>query len=67
MQVESFSDEVWDAFGEASAEVFEETADHSPLAKKINDDFQAALREEGRFMKNFEIAFTNQRNRVLGI
>ena len=26
-----------------------------------------ALREEGRFMKNFEIAFTNQRNRVLGI
>ncbi|SFH76939.1 TRAP transporter substrate-binding protein [Albimonas pacifica] len=67
VQVESFSDEVWDAFGEASEEVFEETADHSPLAKKINDDFQAALREEGRFMKNFEMTFVNQRNRVLGL
>ncbi|MAS42787.1 MAG: ABC transporter substrate-binding protein [Rhodobacteraceae bacterium] len=67
VQVENFSDEVWDAFGEASAEVFEETADHSALASKINDDFQASLKEIGGFMKNFEIGFVNQRNRVLGL
>ncbi len=67
IQIRSFSDDTWDAFGVASAEVFEETRAHSPLAAKINDDFQAALREMGAFMKNFEVGFVNQRNRVLGL
>ncbi len=67
VQLRSFTDEVWDAFGEAAAEVFEETRDHSPLARKINDDFQAALREIGAFRKVAEIEFSNQRNRVLGL
>ncbi len=67
VQVEAFSDEVWDAFGEAAEEVFEETADHSALARKINESFQANLREIGGYMKNFEVGFVNQRNRVLGI
>lgn len=67
VQIREFSDEVWDGFGEASAEVFEETSDHSPLAKKINDEFQANLIELGSFMKNFEVTFVNQRNRVLGL
>ncbi len=67
VQVRSFPDEVWDAFGEASAEVFEETRAHSPIAAKIDDSFQATLREIGSFMKNFEVAYVNQRNRVLGL
>jgi TRAP-type mannitol/chloroaromatic compound transport system substrate-binding protein len=65
--VKSFSDEVWDAFGSAAKEVFEETRNHSPLAAKINDDYQAKLREIGGFRKIAEIEFSNQRNRVLGI
>ncbi len=67
VQIRAFSDDVWDAFGDASAEVFEETRQHSPLAAKIDDAFQASLREIGGFMKNFEVTFTNQRNRVLGL
>ena len=65
--MKAFSDEVWDSFGDAAAEVFEEVRDHSPLAKKIDDAFQKALREIGGTMAKFEGTFVNQRNRVLGM
>ena len=58
---------VFDIERENSAEVFEEVRDHSPLAKKIDDAFQKALREIGGTMAKFEGTFVNQRNRVLGI
>ena len=67
VEVRSFNDDVWDSFGEAAAEVFEETRDHSELAARINDDFQAKLREMGGMMAQFEIGYVNQRNRVLGL
>ena len=53
--------------GVTAEEVFEETRDHSDLAMKIDDSFQAALRNYGTFMANFEGGYINQRNRVLGI
>jgi TRAP-type mannitol/chloroaromatic compound transport system substrate-binding protein len=67
VQVRNFNNDVWDAFGWASAEVFEETRAHSALATKIDDEFQAALRGIGGTMDKFEITFVNQRNRVLGL
>lgn len=67
VQVRNFNDEIWDAFGEAAAEVFAETRDHSPLAARVDDSFQANLREIGGMMAKFEIKFANERNRVLGI
>lgn len=67
VQVRAFNDDIWDAFGDAAAEVFEETRAHSPLATKIDDAFQASLRETGTMMANFEGTFVNQRNRVLGL
>ncbi|MBV0911133.1 TRAP transporter substrate-binding protein [Anianabacter salinae] len=67
VQVEAFNDDIWDAFGEASAEVFEETRAHSELATRIDDGFQAKLREIGGFMAQFETTFVNQRNRVLDL
>ena len=67
VQVRAFNDDIWDAFGEAAEEVFEEVRAHSDLATKIDDSFQAALREQGTFMANFEGTFINQRNRVLGL
>ena len=67
VELRDFGEETWDAFGDAAAEVFEETRDHSALAAKINDDFQAALRELASFRKIAEIEFSNQRNRVLGL
>ena len=62
-----FNDDVWDAFGEAAEEVFEETRDHSPLAAKINDHYQAALRDIGSWRGAAEVDFSNQRNRILGL
>lgn len=67
VQVRAFNDDTWDAFGEAAAEVFEEVRGHSALAAKIDDSFQAKLREMGTMMANFELTFVNQRNRVLGL
>ena len=67
IELRSFSDEIYDSFGEAAAEVFEETRDHSELAKKIDDSFQTNLREMGAYLKIAEIGFSNQRNRVLDI
>lgn len=65
--LKEFSDDVYDAFAEAAAEVFEETRAHSALATKIDDSFQKNLREIGGYQKIAEVAFSNQRNRVLGI
>ena len=67
VQIRSFGDDTWDSFGKAAAEVFEETRDHSALAKKIDTAFQNNLREIGGFMAKFETTFLNQRNRVLGL
>lgn len=67
VELRQFSDEIYDSFGEAAKAVFEETRGHSPLAKKINDDFMKSLKELGGWSKIAEIAYSNQRNRVLGI
>ena len=67
VELREFSDDVYDAFGEAAAEVFEETRDHSKLATKIDDSFQSSLREMGAYLKIAEVGFSNQRNRVLDI
>ncbi|MFZ8912889.1 MAG: hypothetical protein ACO2Y4_07680, partial [Burkholderiaceae bacterium] len=67
VQVRAFNDDVWDAFGEAAEEVFVETRAHSPLATKIDDHFQKALREIGGSINSLEGTFLRQRNRVLGI
>ncbi|MEM6438930.1 MAG: TRAP transporter substrate-binding protein [Pseudomonadota bacterium] len=67
VEVAAFNDEVWDAFGEASEEVFEETREHSELAAKITDAYQSSLREIGGFMNAFEGTFLRQRNRVLDL
>lgn len=67
VKVRAFTDDVWDEFGYATEETFEEVRQHSPLAAKIDDSFQANLRELAGMMKNFETTFTVQRNRVLGL
>lgn len=67
IEVREFNDDIYDAFGEAAAEVFEETRDHSDLAKRVDDSFQKNLREMGAYLKLAEIGFSNQRNRVLDI
>ena len=67
IQVRSFNEDVWDGFAEGAAEVFEETRDHSAMAAKIDDAFQAKLREIGGSIASFEGQFVTQRNRILGL
>ncbi|MEZ5650458.1 MAG: TRAP transporter substrate-binding protein [Burkholderiaceae bacterium] len=67
VQLRQFSDDTYDAFGEASAAVFEETRAHSPLAKKITDAYMSAMKEVAGWQKIAEIGYSAQRNRVLGI
>ncbi|NMM43987.1 TRAP transporter substrate-binding protein [Rhodospirillaceae bacterium KN72] len=67
VQVRKFNDDVYDAFGEASAEVFEEARAHSDLANRIHESFLAARADVGGWMNLADAAYTQQRNRVLGV
>ena len=67
VEVRAFNDDLWDAFGDASAEAFEELRQHSDIAARIDDSYQAFLKQAGGMMSRFEGTFVNQRNRVLGL
>lgn len=67
VEVKQFNDEVYDAFGEAAEEVFEETIQHSDLAARTHESFAKARSEIGRWMLLADTGYTQQRNRVLGI
>ncbi len=67
VKLRQFNDDVYDAFGEAADEVFEETRAHSDLAKRIDDSFRAARKDIGAWTKISDQAFVAQRNRVLGV
>ena len=67
VKLREFNDDVYEAFGEASAEVYEETRKHSKLAARINDSFVKARKEVGSWMKIADQAYMNKRNAVLGL
>lgn len=67
VELRPFSEEIYESFGEAAAEVFAETREHSELAAKIQDDFIAARDEIGGWTKLAEVAFSVRRNAVLGL
>lgn len=67
VELREFNDDIYDAFGEAAAEVFEETRNHSDLATKVDDAFQQKLREIGGYLAIANVAYSNKRNTVLGL
>jgi len=67
VKLKSFSDDIYDSFGDAAAEVFEEVQQHSPLAKKIHQSFVSSRNEVGAWAKISDQAYVAQRNRVLGL
>ncbi len=67
VKLKSFSDDTYDAFGEAANEVFAEVVQHSPEAKKIHESFLKARSEVGSWIKISDQAYVAQRNRVLGL
>lgn len=66
VELREFSDEIYDSFGEASAEVFEEVQAHSDLARRIHESFVKARDDVGGWAKIADSAYIAQRNRVLG-
>ncbi len=67
VKVREFSDDIYDAFGEASEEVFESVKTHSDLAKRIHESFEAARSNIGRWSTLSDQAYVRQRNRVLDL
>jgi TRAP-type mannitol/chloroaromatic compound transport system substrate-binding protein len=67
VKLKEFNDDIYDSFGKAAKEVFDEVRQHSKLAAKIHDSFAAARDDIGRWSGYSDAAFVNQRNRVLGL
>ncbi len=65
--VKQYNDDVWDALGGASEEVFADTRAKSVMASEVDDAFHAAMREIGTSMAGMQGVYLNQRNRILGI
>jgi TRAP-type mannitol/chloroaromatic compound transport system substrate-binding protein len=62
-----FSDDIFDAAGEATAEVFEEYRADSDLTARILDSMLFSRQSVGSWMNTSEVPYIAQRNRVLGI
>ncbi|MEM7742754.1 MAG: TRAP transporter substrate-binding protein [Pseudomonadota bacterium] len=67
VELQEYSDEIYEAFGEATDEVFEETRQHSSMAEKIYQSFLAARESTGNWMAISDISYSAKRNAVLGI
>ena len=67
VQLREFNDDVYDAFFEASEEVFQATSDHSDLAKRTHESFLGARKDLGAWSKLTIQSYIAQRNRVLGV
>jgi TRAP-type mannitol/chloroaromatic compound transport system substrate-binding protein len=67
VEVREFSDEIYDAFGEASKEVLEATRAHSDLTNRIYESFDAARTNVGSWLKLADVSYSVKRNRVLGL
>ena len=60
-----FPDSVWDAFGQASAEVHQENMGDE-IYKKIYDSYMASMAASSGWIQKSEGAYRTQRDRVLG-
>jgi TRAP-type mannitol/chloroaromatic compound transport system substrate-binding protein len=67
VELRQFNDDIYDSFGEASDEVFEETQAHSDLAARIHASFVQARADVGGWTNISDQAYVQQRNRVLGV
>lgn len=67
VKLRPFNDDVYDAFAEASEEVFDEVQQHSELAARIHKSFVTARAEIGAWAKISDQAYIEQRNRALGL
>ena len=65
--LKEFSDEIYDSFGAAATEVFAEVIANNELARRIHASFLKARTEVGAWAKIADVAYLEQRNRVIGL
>ena len=66
VELREFNDDVYDAFGEASAEVIEEAREFDDLSKKIYDAVLEKRAELGAWTALSDMAYVQKRNAVIG-
>jgi TRAP-type mannitol/chloroaromatic compound transport system substrate-binding protein len=66
VKLRKFSDDTYDAFGEAANEVYAEIEQHSDLAKRCMQSFLKARKSLGGWTKLADQSYLEQRNRVIG-
>jgi TRAP-type mannitol/chloroaromatic compound transport system substrate-binding protein len=66
VQLREFSDEIYEAFGEASAEVIEEARQYDDLSTRIYDSVLQKRDEIGAWTALSDMAYVQKRNQVLG-
>ena len=66
VELKEFNEDVIDAMGEASQELYEELAEGNELTGRILASFKKSRDEISGWLKLADNAFTAQRNRVLG-
>ena len=62
-----FTEDIFDAFGDAAEEVFDEKRQHSDLANRIHESFVESRKNVGSWMNISDQEYLRQRNRVLGV
>lgn len=67
VQLEKFSDKVYDGFSKAANEVFQEVQAGSDLAARIHASFVKAREEVGAWTNLSDSPYIAQRNRALGV
>ncbi len=65
VEVREFNDEIYEAFGRGSAEVFAEVVQHSDLAKRIHESMVATRKTVGSYQQLNDVEYILKRNRVL--
>ena len=67
VKLRKFSDEMYDAFGEASNEVYAEIEAYDDLAKRCLGSYLKARKSLGGWTKLADQSYLEQRNRVIGV
>jgi TRAP-type mannitol/chloroaromatic compound transport system substrate-binding protein len=67
VQLRRFNEDIYDAFGDASEEVFEEARQHSDLANRMHEGFLKARTEVSGWLNVADVPYIVERNRVLGL
>ena len=67
VELREFNDDIYEAFGEASAEVFEEIGKQSELTARIHKSFAKSREQVGAWLKIADQSYLDKRNQVLGL